>query len=95
MKRKLTSKDKLIHASDFKCVECGEQAEVFFPAMDPDIPSYPYCKKCHRFVSLTVAWVYHAAGLIELTVTTFFPTDVGIIGCTGTAVTASHKCNRK
>lgn len=34
------------HASDFKCVECGEQAEVFFPVMDPDIPSYPYCKKC-------------------------------------------------
>lgn len=46
MKRKLTSKDKLIHASDFKCVECGKQAEVFFPVMDPDIPSYPYCKKC-------------------------------------------------
>lgn len=46
MSRKLTSKDKLIHASDFKCVECGEQAEVFFPVMDPDIPSYPYCKKC-------------------------------------------------
>ena len=45
MKRKLTSKDKPIHASDFKCVECGEQAEVFFPVMDPDIPSYPYCKK--------------------------------------------------
>ena len=46
MKRKLTSKDKQIHASDFKCVECGKQAEVFFPVMDPDIPSHPYCKKC-------------------------------------------------
>ena len=40
------SEMQAIHASDFKCVECGKQAEVLFPVMDPDIPSYPYCKKC-------------------------------------------------
>ena len=34
------------HAKDYKCSDCGKQAEVFFPCVDPDIPSYPYCKKC-------------------------------------------------
>lgn len=33
-------------AKDHECVECGERAVVFFPAFDPDIPSYPYCRKC-------------------------------------------------
>ena len=33
-------------ASDCKCVECGEQAVAFWPVIDPDIPSYPYCRKC-------------------------------------------------
>lgn len=33
-------------ASECKCVECGKQAVAFFPVCDPDIPSYPYCRKC-------------------------------------------------
>ena len=33
-------------ASDCKCVECGEQAVAFWPVIDPDIPSNPYCRKC-------------------------------------------------
>lgn len=38
--------DKLVKASDCKCCECGEPAVAFFPTYDPDIPSYPYCRKC-------------------------------------------------
>ena len=33
-------------ASECKCVECGRQAVAFFPVVDPDIPSYPYCREC-------------------------------------------------
>ena len=35
-----------IKASDLKCSDCKNQAEVFFPVFDPDIPSYPYCREC-------------------------------------------------
>jgi hypothetical protein len=38
--------DKLVKASDCKCCECGEPAVAFWPVIDPDIPSYPYCRKC-------------------------------------------------
>lgn len=37
---------KEILAKDCKCVECGKQAEVFWPCIDPDIPSHPYCREC-------------------------------------------------
>ena len=30
-------------ASDCKCCKCGKQAVAFYPCIDPDIPSYPYC----------------------------------------------------
>ena len=30
-------------ASECKCCECGKQAVAFYPCIDPDIPSYPYC----------------------------------------------------
>lgn len=34
-------------ASDQKCCKCGKQAVAFWPAnLDPDIPSYPYCREC-------------------------------------------------
>lgn len=33
-------------ASDCKCIECGQQAVAFWPVIDPDIPSHPYCRKC-------------------------------------------------
>jgi len=36
----------MIKASDHKCVRCGKQATHFFPVIDPDIMSYPYCEKC-------------------------------------------------
>jgi hypothetical protein len=38
--------DKLVKASNCKCCECGEPAVAFWPFIDPDIPSYPYCRKC-------------------------------------------------
>lgn len=38
--------DKLVKASDCKCCVCGAQAVAFWPFCDPDIPSYPYCRKC-------------------------------------------------
>lgn len=33
-------------ASECKCIECGKQAVAFWPVIDPDIPSHPYCRKC-------------------------------------------------
>ena len=36
----------MTHAKDCKCCKCGEQAVAFFPCVDPDIPSHPYCRKC-------------------------------------------------
>ena len=39
--------DKTIHAKDCICIDCGiEQAVAFWPCIDPDIPSHPYCRKC-------------------------------------------------
>lgn len=39
-------KKNVVKASDCKCIVCGEQAEVFWPVIDPDIPAHPYCRKC-------------------------------------------------
>jgi len=33
-------------ASECKCCQCGKQAVAFWPVIDPDIPSNPYCRKC-------------------------------------------------
>lgn len=33
-------------ASECKCCKCGAQAVAFWPVIDPDIPSHPYCRKC-------------------------------------------------
>lgn len=33
-------------ASECKCCVCGKQAVAFWPACDPDIPAYPYCREC-------------------------------------------------
>lgn len=33
-------------ASECKCIKCGRQAVAFWPAIDPDIPSHPYCRPC-------------------------------------------------
>lgn len=39
--------DKLIYAQDCICCEkdCNEKAVAFWPIVDPDIPSHPYCRK--------------------------------------------------
>lgn len=36
----------IVKASDCKCCVCGNKAEVFWPVIDPDIPSHPYCRTC-------------------------------------------------
>lgn len=33
-------------ASECKCCKCGKQAVAFWPIIDPDIPSFPYCREC-------------------------------------------------
>lgn len=33
-------------ATECKCTVCGKQAVAFWPVIDPDIPSYPYCREC-------------------------------------------------
>ena len=33
-------------ASDCKCCKCGQQAVAFWPIVDLDIPSHPYCRRC-------------------------------------------------
>ena len=33
-------------ASECKCVKCGKPAVAFWPVIDPDIPSNPYCREC-------------------------------------------------
>lgn len=38
--------NNLIKVSDCKCCKCGEPAVAFWPCIDPDIPSNPYCRKC-------------------------------------------------
>jgi len=43
-----------IQAKDCKCIVCGEQAEVFWPVIDPDIPSHPYCRPCAKNAQIRV-----------------------------------------
>ena len=40
------SKENVTYAKDCKCNVCGAPAVAFWPVIDPDIPSYPYCRKC-------------------------------------------------
>lgn len=42
----MKNKDKKILANDCKCCECGKQAVAFWPVVDIDIPSHPYCREC-------------------------------------------------
>jgi len=49
-----------MEASECKCVECGAQAVAFWPVIDPDIPSYPYCRKClDRVKAITLMEVFN------------------------------------
>lgn len=43
-----------IKASDCKCCQCGKQAVCFWPVVDIDIRSYPYCRKCKDGQVLTL-----------------------------------------
>ena len=36
----------VVRATDCKCCVCGKPAVAFWPCIDPDIPSNPYCRKC-------------------------------------------------
>lgn len=33
-------------AKDYKCIKCGKKAVAFWPCIDPDIQSHPWCRKC-------------------------------------------------
>jgi len=33
-------------AKDCKCIKCGKAAVAFWPVVDPDIPSFAYCREC-------------------------------------------------
>lgn len=35
-----------IYVKDYKCCKCGKPAVAFWPCIDPDIPSEPYCREC-------------------------------------------------
>ena len=38
---------KVTLACEFKCRKCTDrQAVAFWPCIDPDIPSHPYCQEC-------------------------------------------------
>lgn len=50
----MKDKEKKILASDCKCCECGKKAIAFYPFIDPDIPSNPYCEECLTKVKLEV-----------------------------------------
>ena len=32
--------------SESKCIKCGEQAVAFWPVIDIDIRSFPWCRTC-------------------------------------------------
>ncbi len=40
------TKGKVVLASDCTCCVCGKPAVAFWPNIDPDIPSRPYCRQC-------------------------------------------------
>ena len=46
MPQKNSDQFKEMNASECKCCVCGKQAVAFWPVIDPDIPSYPYCREC-------------------------------------------------
>lgn len=36
----------MTEAKNCECCTCGEQAVAFWPCIDPDIRSFPYCRQC-------------------------------------------------
>ena len=45
----------IVKATDCKCIICGKPAVAFFPVIDPDIPSHPYCAECIDKAKLELA----------------------------------------
>lgn len=43
-------------ASDCRCCKCGKQAVAFYPIIDPDISSYPYCRDCLDKMKMELAY---------------------------------------
>ena len=42
----MAKKKNIIYAKDCQCCVCGRQAVALWPVIDPDIPAFPYCRKC-------------------------------------------------
>lgn len=40
------TKSNIKLATDCKCHQCGNDAIAFWPMIDPDIESKPWCRKC-------------------------------------------------
>jgi hypothetical protein len=56
-KDEIVRKDGKYYAPDFYCVGCYKEkkevpASKFFPYIDVDIPSFPYCDKCIEKLTL-------------------------------------------
>lgn len=47
-----SKKNKKIKATDCTCCKCGKPAVAFWPVIDPDIPSHPYCRACLDYEKL-------------------------------------------
>ena len=58
------TKETKIKASEQKCCVCGKQAIAFWPVVDPDIPSYPYCRGCLDEAKIKLLVELHEEGLI-------------------------------
>ncbi len=41
-------------ANECKCCKCGKQAYAFWPMIDPDIPSYAFCKTHLREIQMGI-----------------------------------------
>jgi hypothetical protein len=56
----LTKKTKLIKASERKCCKCKKkQAVAWWPVVDPDIQSWPYCRDCLDAVKLAAMIAFY------------------------------------
>ena len=53
-----------VNAKDCKCCECGAEASAFWPCIDPDIPSSPYCRECLDKAQQSLLIRLHDEGLL-------------------------------
>lgn len=53
-----------VHASSMKCCVCqNTPAVAFWPHIDPDIPSHPYCRACLDAAQLSILQKMQVAGI--------------------------------